>query len=125
MRAEVAIRGAGPVGCVLALALHASGKPVALHGKSPSVEDSARSALRPIALSHASRLILERVGAWRDLPVTPIETVHVSRQGGFGRARLGAADAGVPALGYVVDYGALQQRLFSEAGLAGIPIALS
>jgi 2-octaprenyl-6-methoxyphenol hydroxylase len=125
MRAEVAIRGAGPVGCVLALALHASGKPVALHGKSPSVENSARSPLRPIALSHASRLILERVGVWRELPVTPIETINVSQQGGFGRARLGAADAGVPALGYVVDYGALQQRLFSRAGLAGIPIAMS
>jgi len=120
MRAEIAIRGAGPVGCVFALAMHASGKSVVLQGRQAPPENSGRPALRPIALSHASRLILERVGAWRDLPATPIETVHVSQQGGFGRARLCAADAGVPALGYVVDYAALMDCLSSRVAGAGI-----
>ena len=122
MRAEVAIRGAGPVGCVFALALHASGKSVALQGKRPSQENSRQAPLRPIALSYASRLILERVGAWRELPATPIETIHVSRQGGFGRVSLGAADAGVPALGYVVDYGELLNCLYSGVEASGIRI---
>jgi 2-octaprenyl-6-methoxyphenol hydroxylase len=122
MRAEVAIRGAGPVGCVFALALHASGTSVALQGKRHSQENPGQAPLRPIALSYASRLILERVGAWRELPTTPIETIHVSRQGGFGRVSLGAADAGVPALGYVVDYGALLNCLFSRVEASGIRI---
>ena len=109
MAPDIAIRGAGPVGCVLALLLEQAGKPAALEGSR-----SKSSALRPIALSHASRLILERVGAWRLLSPTPITTIHVSRRGGFGRTRMSAADAGVPALGYVLEYGALLDALFAR-----------
>lgn len=119
MPPEISIRGAGPVGCVLALALHQSGKSLALHGRKPPPE---KPPLRPIALSHASRLILERVGAWRALAPTPIETVHISQQGAFGRVSLGAADAGVPALGYVVEYGLLLNALFSQLEISGIRI---
>lgn len=102
----VLVRGAGPVGCIVALALTAAGHRVAVVDDSP-----VRKAFRPIALSYASRLILERLGAWGAFDATPIETVHVSQQGGFGRTRLEAADAGVPALGYVVDYAALTAAL--------------
>jgi len=119
MPAEISVRGAGPVGCVLALALHQSGRPVVLTGNAFSSEGQP---LRPLALSHASRLILERVGAWRSLAPTPIETVHVSQQGSFGRARLSAADAVVPALGYVVDYASLLDCLLSEVANRGIQI---
>jgi 2-octaprenyl-6-methoxyphenol hydroxylase len=59
-------------------------------------------------------LILERVGAWSGLPATPIERIVVSQAGSFGRTRLDAADAGVPALGYVTEYAALVERLRSE-----------
>ena len=55
-------------------------------------------------MSYASRLILERIGAWPALAPSPIETILVSQAGSFGRARLEAADAGVPALGYVLEY---------------------
>ena len=96
---DVLIRGAGPVGCALALALRESRHKVAIQGG-----PGAASALRPIALSHASRLILERIGVWRDLAVTPIETIHVSQQRAFGRTVMDAADAAVPALGYVTRY---------------------
>lgn len=109
---DVLIRGAGPVGCTLALALRDSGLRVAvldLDGPKPS--------FRPIALSYASRLILERVGVWDALQPTPIETIEVSQAGGFGRTRLGAGDAGVPALGYVTEYSALLQAL--KAPLSG------
>src|SRR5207247_257556 len=67
----------------------------------------------PLALSYASRLILERLGVWADLPVSAIERIVVSQAGAFGRTRLEAADAGVPALGYVTDYSALLARLKS------------
>ena len=121
MPGEITIRGAGPVGCVTALLLHAAGKSVRLvDRKAPS----GQAALRPIALSHASRLILERAGAWRTLTTTPIADIHISQQGGFGRTRLNAADAGVPALGYVVDYATLLGCLLSRLEAGGIPIEI-
>jgi len=92
---DVLIRGAGPVGCTLALALQDSGLRVSILDSSLQKKPFL---FRPLALSYASRLILERVGAWEGLAVTPIETVLVSQQGGFGRTRLEALDAGVPAL---------------------------
>jgi 2-octaprenyl-6-methoxyphenol hydroxylase len=125
MPAEVVIRGAGPAGCALALLLQQDGRSVALSrgGKEASapLRPAFRPALRPIALSHASRLILERVGAWQTLAATPIATIHVSQQGGFGRTRVSAADAGVPALGYVLDYGSLLDALSSLVGERKIP----
>jgi 2-octaprenyl-6-methoxyphenol hydroxylase len=114
MRADVSvdvlILGAGPVGCAAALALRDAGLKVALSGNA-----SARNSFRPLALSYASRLILERLGAWPRITATPIETIRVSQSGGFGRTRLDAADAGVPALGYVTDYTALSEVLLEKA----------
>lgn len=98
---DVLIRGAGPVGCVAALALRGS-HPVRLLDSGTSTP-----AFRPIVLSYASRLILERVGAWGELAATTIDTIHVSQAGAFGRTTLNAGDAGVPALGYVVEYAEL------------------
>jgi len=119
MLGEISVRGAGPVGCVLALLLHAAGKDVRLVERNTSLGNAP---LRPIALSHASRLILERVGVWRALHATPIRTIHISQQGAFGRVCLSAADAGVPALGYVVDYQTLVNCLYAEVGTSGIRI---
>src|SRR6267143_2155583 len=104
---DVLIHGAGPVGCALALALRGTGLRVAIFDKS-----SFTPSFRPIALSYASRLILERVGAWQT--ATPIEAIHVSQSGGFGHARLEAGDAAVPALGYVMDYSTLAGSLRSQ-----------
>jgi len=106
---DVLIRGAGPVGCALALALADS------HLKVKILEKKANPAsFRPITLSYASRLILERIGVWSEFAVTPIETILVSQSGGFGRTQMEAADAGVPHLGYVLDYSALASVLRSE-----------
>src|SRR5919205_2659541 len=96
---DVCVRGAGPVGCTAALALRRAGRSVALVDPHPNAP-----AFRPLALSYASRLILERVGVWQGLAVTPIERILVSQAGSFGRTRLEAADAGVPALGYQTEY---------------------
>ena len=50
------------------------------------------------------------------LPVgPPLETIHVSQAGGFGRTVLNAADAGVPALGYVTEYADLLLALRTAA----------
>src|ERR1700757_592544 len=98
---DVLVRGAGPVGCAAALALRRAGFSVALFDPRPSAP-----AFRPLALSHASRLILERLRVWSQLAAPPIEHIVVSRSGSFGRTRLDAADAGVPALGYQTEYAA-------------------
>jgi 2-octaprenyl-6-methoxyphenol hydroxylase len=119
MPADILIRGAGPVGCALALLLQRAGVSVALLEQR---REAPMLPVRPIALSHASRLILERAGAWDGLPVTPIETIHVSQQGGFGRTRICAADGGVPALGYVVDYRQLLDGLRERVAQARVPV---
>jgi len=108
---DVLVKGAGPVGCTAALALRQAGLSVALHD--PQL---APPTFRPLALSYASRLIFERLGIWAALAVTPIERIVVSQVGSFGRARLDAADAGVPALGYQTDYAALLGALRSPLG---------
>lgn len=118
---DILIRGGGPVGATLALALRGSGLRVVLAERRD--RRAPRPAFRPIALSYASRLILERVGAWRRLAPTPIETILVSQAGRFGRTRLEAAEAGVPALGYVVDYAALVAALDEQLAARGIESA--
>jgi 2-octaprenyl-6-methoxyphenol hydroxylase len=123
MPVEIAIRGAGPVGCVLALLLQGAGSRVVLHDARGDSPAAGQPAFRPLALSHASRLILERAGAWQDMSPTPIETIHVSRRDGFGRVLLSAADAGVPALGYVLDYRVLLDALLRLVRLREIPLS--
>ncbi|MBX6392860.1 MAG: FAD-dependent monooxygenase [Burkholderiales bacterium] len=104
---DVLITGGGPVGAALALALRGCGLEVRL------VEPQERriDGLRPIALSHGSRLILERLGATALKTATPISTVHVSQSGGFGRTLITQADMQVPALGYVIDLSVLAADL--------------
>jgi 2-octaprenyl-6-methoxyphenol hydroxylase len=101
---DVAIAGGGPVGCALALALSESLLSVI------RITDKAAVADRPIALSHGSRLILERLGAWNSIRNSAIETIHVSQQG-FGRAVLRSTDYGLPALGYVTAYSEILAQL--------------
>jgi 2-octaprenyl-6-methoxyphenol hydroxylase len=99
---DVAIVGAGPVGMALALALAGGPYSVLL------IDSRQRGAWaadpRALALSHGTRQILERLGAWNGRLATPIETIHVSQRGGFGRTLIDAADYGIPALGYVMRY---------------------
>src|SRR5512143_800548 len=110
--ADVVIAGGGPVGAALALALCDSGLDVLLLEARENGQRSRDS--RPLALSYGSRLILERLGVWDALaPATAIERIHVSQQGGFGRVMLSAAEARLPALGYVVDYARLHAALES------------
>ena len=107
---DVLIVGGGPVGAATALALRGASLSVGL--LEVRGVQAARLDPRPIALSHGSRLILERLGLWEALqPATPIERIHVSQQGGFGRVELDAREAQLPALGYVVDYGQLVTAL--------------
>lgn len=115
---DIAIIGAGPIGVAAALALRDSGLTVALLEAQSRLESHDR---RAIALAYGSRLILQRLGVWTSLEpqVTAIDTIHVSQRGGFGRTRLTAREAGVPALGYTVQYGALYRTLAGKLADSG------
>jgi 2-octaprenyl-6-methoxyphenol hydroxylase len=105
---DIVIAGGGPVGAAVAIALQGSGLAVVVLEARPDAGGS--SDVRTLAMSYGSRLILERLGIWRQIEsVTPIESIHVSQRGGFGRTLLSAQEADLPALGYVVRYAGLQQ----------------
>ena len=109
---DVVVIGGGPVGAALALDLQSASVSVALLESRQGAVEAA--GVRPLALSHGSRLILERLQVWPRLkPATPIARIHVSHRGRFGRAALAAHEAHVPALGYVVDYAGLLDVLDS------------
>lgn len=114
--------GGGPVGLVLALSLEQSGIPVTV------LEAQQAGAMygdgRALALSYGTRQVLESLSVWPRLApaVTAIETIHVSQQKGFGRTLLKATEHDLPALGYVVSYGALMKAL--DAQLAQTPQGL-
>jgi len=114
MQHDVAIVGAGPVGGTLALALaDADLDVIAFDARAAG---TALRGDRSLALSHGARLIFERLGVWPRLAaiagaVTPITTIDISQAGGFGVTRLDASEQGLPALGYVVSYVALQSAI--------------
>ena len=84
-RHDLIIVGAGPVGMTLALALKDSGLDILL--VDARARGAARHDPRVLALSHGSRLTLERLGIWPQLQATPIETIHISQQGRLGRSQ--------------------------------------
>lgn len=102
---KVVIIGGGPAGMALALALYQRGVSSRIVDSRP--RGAAKGDARILALSHGSRLILENLGVWGNIPHTPITTIHVSHQGGLGRTRIRAAEENVPALGYVLAAGDL------------------
>jgi 2-octaprenyl-6-methoxyphenol hydroxylase len=114
---DVLIVGGGPVGAALALALRGAGLAI---GQLEARTAHAATDSRPIALSHGSRLMLERLGVWDGLPgATPIQRIHVSQRGAFGQVTLDAREAHLPALGYVVDYGTLAGALAGALDAGG------
>lgn len=123
-RHDLLIAGGGPVGLALALAAADSGLDIAIADARP--RQAATRDPRILALSHGSRLTLERLGVWAALasstPPTQITTIHVSQQGGLGRTRLAAADYGLPALGYVLAAGDLARALDQAVAARGIPV---
>ena len=84
---DIVIVGGGPVGMALALSLRDSGVSSLLleaRGLPEKDEDP-----RPLALSHGSYLILQRLEVWdRLIKNTPIQTIHISNRGSFGRTIL-------------------------------------
>lgn len=114
---DVVIIGGGMVGASLACAMRASGLRIAVveavplsAAAQPSYDD------RTIALAYGSRRVFETIGVWEAIDaggVCAINRIHVSDRGHFGVTRLSAQDAGLPALGYVVENRVLGAALLS------------
>ena len=118
--ADVMVVGGGPVGATLALALAQAAPALKVVVLEAQTDDTPRRDMRTLALSHGSRLILERVGIWDRLTaVTPIKKIHISQRGSFGRALLSADEVGLPALGYVISFAALRQALHAALQTCG------
>ncbi|UCD68268.1 MAG: FAD-dependent monooxygenase [Betaproteobacteria bacterium] len=111
---DAVVVGGGPVGCAAAIAMADAGLDVAVLEANADARRAPDS--RTLALSWNSRLILQRLGIWSDgLPATPINTIHVSHRGHFGRTRLNAADLPLPALGYVLRFTDVHGALLKAA----------
>jgi 2-octaprenyl-6-methoxyphenol hydroxylase len=116
---DVAIVGAGPVGGTLALAAARSGhRVVAIDAREAG---GTLRGDRSLAISHGGRLIFERLGIFARLAatpgaVTPITAIDISQARAFGAMTIEAREHGLPALGYVISYRALQAAI--DAALA-------
>lgn len=115
---DVIIVGGGMAGASLACALAGSGLRMAIIEAVPWQSDDQPSYdVRTISLSHGSRLIYETLGIWSRIDskaVCPIHQIHVSDRGHPGMAHLDRSDAGVEALGYVIENRALGAALMTQ-----------
>ncbi|PKM35245.1 MAG: 2-octaprenyl-6-methoxyphenyl hydroxylase [Gammaproteobacteria bacterium HGW-Gammaproteobacteria-10] len=102
---DALVIGGGLAGNCLALALEGSGLEIAM------VEAQSREQLqnswtgdRALALAAGTVTMLDALGAWQGVSdkAAPIEDIHVSDRGHFGKTRLSAKKEGVKALGYVI-----------------------
>ena len=108
---DIVIIGAGPVGLALAgaLARHSATAGLSVTLIDSRTRDAADRDPRVLALSHGSQALLAPLG-WPE-QTTPIETIHVSQRGYLGRALIRHHEHRLPALGYVVRYGAIAGAL--------------
>ena len=129
---DVVISGGGLSGCLTALSLadltKADGSKLTIaviesqilaanasSKKDFKVDTSEVFDQRVLALSHNSARYLKQLGLWQQLTpqAQPIEKIHISDRGHYGKARLTANDYQLSALGYVVEMSLLGKCLLS------------
>ncbi len=123
---DIAVVGGGMVGASVALAAARDGLRVALlERQAPPLEwPESSHDQRVSALTRASQLILQNLGAWSHMQamgVTAYEHMHVWEKRGIGEIHFDAADIGEPDLGHIVENRVIVAALWREIGAqAGI-----
>jgi len=71
---------------------------------------------RVLALSHGSAQYLKQLNLWNDIDASaaPIENIHISDRGHYGKARIKAKSHQVNALGYVVEMSVLGHAFLAK-----------
>lgn len=105
---QIVIVGGGPVGLSLALEIAGQGKSVVL------IDQAINKTIdgRVLALSYASQIIINRLGAWPS-SATPIDCVQISHAG-LGISCIRAQQLQIDHLGYTVKYAELYKNLFYQ-----------
>ncbi|WP_370601515.1 5-demethoxyubiquinol-8 5-hydroxylase UbiM [Pseudomonas nitroreducens] len=116
MHVDIAIVGAGPAGLCLARSLSGSGLSVQLIERQPlaSLAEPAEDG-REIALTHASRAELQRLGVWSRIDsqeVSPLRDAQVLNGPSLFALRIEAGQAGAEQLGYFVANQAIRRAAF-------------
>ncbi|WP_152224057.1 5-demethoxyubiquinol-8 5-hydroxylase UbiM [Pseudomonas sp. SCB32] len=106
MHVDIAIVGAGPAGLCLARSLSGNGLSVLLIERQPlaSLAEPAEDG-REIALTHASRAELQRLGMWSRIDpqeISPLRDAQVLNGSSLFALRIEAGQAGAEQLGYFV-----------------------
>ncbi|MGR8932811.1 MAG: 2-octaprenyl-6-methoxyphenyl hydroxylase [Gammaproteobacteria bacterium] len=120
---DLIIAGSGLAGNCLALALHETGMRIAIveaHSRTQR-RDSALGD-RALALAKGTVRLLEALNVWQGVAhlATPIEHIHVSDQGHFGKTRLSARQERIDALGYVIVARDLEEHVADLAAQTSV-----
>lgn len=106
---NIVIVGGGPVGLSMALFLARQQKKVTIIDQGLDYTQDRRV----LALSFASREILEQLNSWNASRVTPIQRVQISHAG-LGISNIDATDLGLHELGYTVSYADICEKLMAN-----------
>ncbi len=120
-RFDVCVRGAGPVGSCLALALSRQGLSVALQGAAPEGGVPARPDLRAYALNASSVALLRELKVWDAIPADArcaVHDMHVEGDAPGSVLEFSAWAQGVEALAWIVDADELQRALAAAVAFA-------
>ena len=120
------IVGGGLVGMITAILLRHGDFSVAVVEQRKPTFHGAEAPLdnRSLVLNEGTKRILETVGIWREIApkAQPVEQVHVSQVGGFGKTRFSAVEEGVEALGYVVPAVDVAQHCWQALATYGVEV---
>jgi 2-octaprenylphenol hydroxylase len=114
--AEVIIVGGGLAGNTLAALLASKGVQciVIEAGEQIKNQKSEHSDPRALAITHASRRILESIGVWQQLPAEKVgrfSAIHVWDENGQGEIEFDSAEICQPSIGNIIEQSVLQASL--------------
>lgn len=118
---DLLIVGGGLAGNCLALALKNSGLKIAIiEAQERETLQTAALGDRALALAAGTVDALKMLNLWQDIEhtATPIEQIHISDKGYFGKARLSAHKENVAALGYVITARDLETHIADQVSIA-------